>query len=241
MAAMRTLRTLNAARLRSTPAHLASCSHFEHNDAMTGSQLELDHIFLFVRDEHHAREMIAQAGLRVNYSRIHKGQGTRNICACLDDMFLELLWLDGSVAANECEAITLTARGRGEGSPIGVSWRGECNLDCVGYKAPFLPEGGTIPVARASLDPDMPFVFRTPGGIRPIDRTDGLVGNRQSPDLTVLGYCEISVPNPGPVAALLAGFDRITVCEGRPGLNLILLDQHGQSGREFKWEATLAT
>lgn len=208
---------------------------------MVKSQVELDHIFLFVPHEPRAREMMAKAGLRVNYSRIHKGQGTRNVCACLDDMFLELIWLDGSDAAKECEEITLAARGRGEGSPIGVSWRGECELDCVDYKAPFLPDGVAIPVARASLDPDMPFVFRTPGGIRPIDRSDGLVGNRQSPDLTVLGRCEITVPNPAPVAELLAAFDRITVREGHPSLNLILLDRNGRTGREFKWETTLAT
>lgn len=208
---------------------------------MAKSRVELDHIFFFVPHELRAREMMAKAGLRVNYSRIHKGQGTRNVCACLDDMFLELLWLDGSDTAKECEEITLAARGRGEGSPIGVSWRGECELDCVDYKAPFLPEGVTIPVARASLDPNMPFVFRTPGGIRPIDRTDGLVGNRQSPDLTVLGRCEITVPNPAPVAELLAGFDHITVSEGHPSLNLILLDRNGRTGRAFKWETTLAT
>ncbi len=208
---------------------------------MTKSQLDLDHIFLFVADEVHAREMMATAGLRVNYSRIHKGQGTRNLCACLDDVFLELLWLDGSETAKESEEITLLARGRGDGSPIGISWRGECELDCVEYKAPFLPEGVTIPVARASLNPDLPFVFRTPGGIRPIDRTDGLVGNRQSPELTILGHCELFVPNPAPVAALLQGFDRITVSEGRPSLNLMLLDTNGRSGREFRWETTIAT
>jgi hypothetical protein len=39
----------------------------------------------------------------------------------------------------------------------------------------------------------------------------------------------------------LAGFDRITVREGRPGLNLILLDPNLKSGREFKWETTFAT
>jgi Glyoxalase-like domain len=208
---------------------------------MTKHNVELDHIFFFVPDELRAREMMATAGLRVNYSRIHKGQGTRNVCACLDDMFLELLWLDGSDIAKECDEITLAARGRGEGSPIGVSWRGHCELDCVEYAAPFLLAGVTIPVARASLDPDLPFVFRTPGGIRPIDRTDGLVGNRQSPKLTVLGHCEILVPNPAPVAELLGVFERITVREGRPSLNLTLLDANGRSGREFKWETTIAT
>ena len=57
---------------------------------------ELDHLFLFVSSEATARQMMDDAGLRVNYSLSHPGQGTRNLCACLDDVFLELIWLDGS-------------------------------------------------------------------------------------------------------------------------------------------------
>jgi Glyoxalase-like domain len=205
---------------------------------MTKLNTELDHIFLFVFDEQRARQMMAAASLRVNYTRVHEGQGTRNICACLDDMFLELLWLDGSAIAAESEDITLAARGRGQGCPIGVSWRGACDLECVEYAAPFLPTGVSIPIARASLDPNLPFVFRSPGGIRPIDRTDDLVGNRQSPELTILGQCNIFVPNPEPVARLLGTFDRISVREGRPSLNLTLLDSNGRIGREFTWEPT---
>jgi Glyoxalase-like domain len=201
---------------------------------------ELDHVFLFVSDEQCAREMMAAAKLRVNYSRTHKGQGTRNICACLDDMFLELLWLDGSAISAESDQITLAARGRGQGSPIGISWRGACDLDCIEYAAPFLPAGVTIPVAHASLDPNLPFVFRTPGGARPIDRIDELVGDRQSPELTILGHCEILVPKPELVAKLLANFDRITVREGPASLNLTIFDSNGRIGREFTWTSKIS-
>jgi hypothetical protein len=207
---------------------------------MTQPNTELDHIFLFVSDEQTARQMMAAASLKVNYSRVHKGQGTRNICACLDDMFLELLWLDGSAIAAESEDITLAARGRGQGSPIGVSWRGTSDLECIEYVAPFLPAGVTIPVARASLDLSLPFVFRTPAGTKPIDRTDGLVGNRQSPDLSILGQCNIFVPNPEPVARLLGNFNRIRVHGGRPSLNLTLLDANGRVGRKFTWVSTVS-
>lgn len=210
-----------------------------HVIVVTKPNTDLDHIFLFVSDEQCALQMMVDANLMVNYSRIHNGQGTQNICACLDDVFLELLWLDGSAIVPECERITLAARGRGQGSPIGVSWRGACDLDCVEYAAPFLPAGVTIPVARASLDPNLPFVFRTPGGTKPIDRLDGLAGNRQSPQLTILGHCEILVPNPEQAARLLGAFDRITVREGPPSLNLTLLDSNGRIGREFTWTSTI--
>jgi hypothetical protein len=206
---------------------------------MSVMRVELDHVFLFVSDEAVAHAMMAAANLKVNYARVHKGQGTRNLCACLDDMFLELLWLDGSEVSAESEAITLGARGRGQGSSIGVSWRGACDLDCVNYAAPFLPANVMIPVALASMDRDLPFVFRTPGGTKPIDRKDGLVGERQSPELTVLGHCEIVVPNAEEVRHLLQGFERITVREGAPGLNVSLLNAEGRVGRAFSWTTDL--
>jgi hypothetical protein len=196
---------------------------------------ELDHIFLFVPNEARARALMSEAGLRVNYARAHHGQGTRNLCACLDDMFLELIWADGAPAAEETERITLSARARGQGCPIGVSWRGACDLDCVPYAAPFLPPGAAIPVARASLDPSLPFVFRTPGGSRPIDRADGLIGDRQMPHLAMLGHCQIHVPDPEPAAKLLDRFERISVCQGDFALSLTLLGHDGSIGREFTW------
>ena len=61
-------------------------------DRTEGQEMELDHIFLFVRNEEPAQRMMADAGLRVNYTRHHPGQGTTNLCACLDDMFFELLF-----------------------------------------------------------------------------------------------------------------------------------------------------
>jgi hypothetical protein len=200
---------------------------------------ELDHIFLFVSNETTARKMMKAANLRVNYSRVHPGQGTRNLCACLDDVFLELLWLDGTEISAESERITLGARGRSVGSPIGVSWRGvgpfEENLS---YAAPFLPNGLTIPVARASLDPELPFVFRTPGGTPPIQRTDGLVGERQTPELATLKVCVVSVPNPKIVMPLLSPFEKISVCKGLPGLRFTLLDIRGEVKRSFEWMAS---
>lgn len=197
--------------------------------------MELDHIFLFVPDMASAHAMMADAGLRVNHSRTHKGQGTRNLCACLDDVFLELLWLDGSPIEKEAERITLGVRGRGSGSPIGVSWRGPSDIDCEYHAAPFLPKGAIIQVARASLDPSLPFVFRSPGGVRPIDQKDDLAGDRQTPEIATLAHCELSVPNPVPVSALLSGFKSISVIDGPYGLALELLAADGSIIRKFKW------
>lgn len=199
--------------------------------------MELDHIFLFVPDEFTARTMMDAAGLRVNYARQHPGQGTRNLCACLDDVFLELLWLDGTDVSPATERIGLAARGQGEGSPFGISWRGATSLPTKPYAAPFLPEGVLIPVAAASDELALPFVFQTPGGVPPIDRTDGLPGDRQRPGLATLGACELRLPNPADAAALLASFDALTLEEGPPGLRATMLDANGQPARTVVWDA----
>lgn len=201
---------------------------------------ELDHLFVIVPDEKSAVAMMEDAGLRGNYQRVHPGQGTSNLCACLDDVFIELLWLDGSEISDETEAITLSSRARGKGSAIGVSWRGlspfeNQNGGTTPYFAPFLPEGVNIPVATASLDPSLPFVFRTPGGIPPIKRTDGLVGDRQAPELATLGCCEIVVPNADSVRELLAPFESISVQSGNSALKLTLLRPDGTVGRRVDW------
>jgi hypothetical protein len=216
------------------PKEIASLHVLRYFLAMERN-IELDHIFLFVTDEEQARSMMRKAGLRINYSRKHPGQGTQNVCACLDDMFIELLWFDGSTIAAECNRVSLTARGLGRGLPVGIAWRGDCDLQCIDYAAPFLPAGITIPIAEASLDLDLPFVFRTPGGKRPIDRSDGLVGDRQAPRLTTLESCTISVPNPEPVHRLLKNFDRIVVTQGNVGARFRLLAPDGSIGRDFTW------
>lgn len=158
---------------------------------MTPAKRELDHIFLFVKNKAKAAQMLQDAGLRVNYGRQHPGQGTSNLCACLDDMFIELIWADGTDISAESDRISLGARCRGEGAPLGISWRGISPKGCATYAAPFLPNGVSIPVLAESLSPAMPFIFQTPGGAPPIERDPDLVGNRQHPRLARMGTCTL--------------------------------------------------
>ena len=199
--------------------------------------MELDHIFLFVRNEETARRMMADAGLRVNYTRHHPSQGTTNLCACLDDMFFELLWADGSAVSPASQAIGLEARSQGLGSPLGISWRGDAGFDCDPYAAPFLPDGVTIPVARASRDLSLPFMFRTPGGVPPIRRTDGLVGARQVPEFATLAHVEITLPDPEPVGALFAPVPHLSFSAGAPAILASLADAQGAVTGSFRWSA----
>jgi len=198
--------------------------------------MELDHIFFFVPGEAHARASMARVGLRINYSRKHPGQGTQNVCACLDDAFLELLWLDGSPMSPESEAIGLGARGRGLALPLGIAWRGQAPYETLPYAAPFLPDGITIPVARESLDPAMPLVFASPGGAAPVDRTDRLVGERQQPELATLARCRLRMPQAARAAALLAPFRRFDLHEGPLRLEFDLADAAGRVARTVVWK-----
>lgn len=207
----------------------------------TLGRAELDHIFVVVEDESQARSMMDQAGLRVNYSRVHPGQGTRNICACLDDVFIELLWADGSEISPATEQITLAQRFRGRGYPVGISWRGSSpfgssNISTIKYFAPFLPAGVSIPVMSDSLDLSLPFVFQTPGGTPPIERTDGLAGDRQSPNLCTLGKCKLYVPDAERVRKLMAPFEKIEVGEGPPSIRFELLGPEGLTRKAFNWD-----
>ena len=107
--------------------------------------MPLDHVFMIVADEARARAQMEADGLRVNYARPHPGQGTANLCACLDDVFLELLWFDGSPMSDATKEIGLADRATG-GSRFGIAWRGEPAVETVPYQAPFLPPERSIPV-----------------------------------------------------------------------------------------------
>ncbi len=85
------------------------------------------------------------------------------------------------------------------------------------------------------MDLSLPFVFRTPGGTPPIERADGLVGDRQSPELATLGKCELSVGEPSLIQELLARFEKIVVQKGAPTIMLELLRPDGSIGKVVRW------
>jgi len=200
-------------------------------------KVELNHVFLFVPDEKTAVRLMTQAGLRVNYARTHFGQGTQNLCACPDDIFIELIWLNGETISPESERITLGRRARGEGSPIGISWRGAANFETEDYKAPYLPSDRTISVATDSFDVNLPFLFQSLSSLKPIDRPAQSVGMRQTPHLATLNFCDLIVPNLEQVSSLLSEFDKIHVKEGEHGVRFEILDAQDEVGRSISWSS----
>ncbi|HSK41670.1 MAG TPA: VOC family protein, partial [Arenibaculum sp.] len=77
---------------------------------MTFPDFEIDHVFVFVEPGAPEARGLASAGLRESFRRRHPGQGTANVCYCLDDAYLELLWVDDAAAvASEAVAPTRLA------------------------------------------------------------------------------------------------------------------------------------
>lgn len=62
------------------------------------------------------------------------------------------------------------------GSPVRIAWRGEAAIETAPYAAPFPPTEIFIPVAEFGVGLSRPFVFKSPGGIPPIDCDANLVG-----------------------------------------------------------------
>ena len=173
--------------------------------------MDLDHVFLFVPSRACAERRFAAAGLRATFSRVHPGQGTTNLCAFLDDMFIELLWLDGSAPSQATQDLGLIDRARGKGLPLGLAWRGASSTPTFGYAAPYLPAGKTIAVARASRDPQVPLLFQSPAQAAPVHLPKEQVGNRQGPELTTLRGCQIGLQDRDAAKRALAAFARVTV------------------------------
>ena len=139
----------------------------------------IDHVFMFVQAHGPEINALASLGLVETYRRIHTGQGTRNVCYCFDNLFLELLWVDDAIAARS-DAIRRTGIYErslwrtNETCPFGIAWRRSptgpvFSLPTWQFTPPYLPKGMSIPVATDSDNPRQPMMFESPGGAPPID------------------------------------------------------------------------
>ena len=145
--------------------------------------MEIDHIFVLISPpiSGAAFELsyLEAQGLTPTYRRQHLGQGAQNLCFCFDNLFVELLWVCSvdEVRSKRIAPTRLYERSewRANGSnPFGVSWRGAANalqppISVWRYDPPYLPPGLSIEVAVDSDDPCQPMMFKSPGGVAPID------------------------------------------------------------------------
>lgn len=181
---------------------------------MTEDSPALCHLFVMVSPEAPERAALEEAGLRESFRREHPGQGTRNVCYCFENAYLELLWVTDP-AALQSPVIAPTglfqrAAWRTSGaSPFGVGLRrgqGGLPVPAWPFMPPYLPPGMAIPVARASDDLRQPFVFLSPGASRPDQWTDGRAGDCQRAagltEIAAVALTVPAVPDPGLVTLL---------------------------------------
>lgn len=139
----------------------------------------IDHIFMFIDPEGPEIEQMAKIGLVETYRRVHQGQGTRNVCYCFDNMFLELLWIDDPDAAlspmiKRTRLYDRSVWRRRDVCPFGIAWRAsrsgaEPTIATWAFSPPYLPKCMTIAVAEDGDDPRLPMMFRSPGSLPPTE------------------------------------------------------------------------
>jgi hypothetical protein len=162
--------------------------------------IDLCHLFVFVADRAAAEQAFAACGLVPSFARSHPGQGTANLCACFDNAYLELLWCEdeNELASAPVVRTRLAERARWRetgASPFGIGLRGHLPFPSWEYRPLYLPEGMSIPVALASEDPRQPFIFRSPGSVRPDAWTDDQAGARQqAAGMTEIGGLQLELP-----------------------------------------------
>lgn len=219
--------------------------------------LALDHVFVMVAPGAPERLRLERTGWQESFRRRHAGQGTRNVCYCLDNAYLELLWEDpeGLDAAGAPGAARMRlrerARWRASGaSPFGIAFRapgppGAFALEAWQYAPSWLPAGMTIPVAVASDDPAQPLLFRSPAAAPPAAWVDGRAGARQAAaGLARIGGLRLRLPHRAAPADDLRALAAAGLLElGPPGrehqLELLIDGSDGYRGTlrlpSFEW------
>ncbi|KQQ62414.1 glyoxalase-like domain protein [Pseudomonas sp. Leaf127] len=129
--------------------------------------MEIDHIFVCVKDENHGAEALKSLGLVEGTPNVHPGQGTANRRFFLRNAFIELLYLtDESEAQSDLTAPTrlferLTCA-EGAAAPFGICFRpsiaGEKPMFPVwAYRPVYLPAALSVDVGHAPVSEPMWF------------------------------------------------------------------------------------
>ncbi len=134
---------------------------------------ELDHVFVMTPRGGDRGEELASRGFVESGRREHVGQGTANRCFMFRNAYLELLYPTDEAALGSPlvrpTRLLERARWRESGvSPFGVCLRGqggqgEPPVPTWAYRPPYLPPGGSIPIAEDAAGGPLLFFSSRPG------------------------------------------------------------------------------
>ena len=141
-------------------------------------QLELDHIFVCVEPLAPEAEILKTFGLTEGRRRIHRGQGTANVCFFFHNVYLELLWLSDSeeIQSDIIRPLGLWERCRWKETnacPFGIAFRKKIlnspslPFSTWNYYAPYLAPEGFIPISTNSKNLSEPLIFISPSTQKP--------------------------------------------------------------------------
>lgn len=164
-------------------------------------QLELDHIFVCVEPEAPLADLLTAFGLTEGSRRIHRGQGTANVCFFFDNAYLELLWLFDT---NEIQSPLVRPTGlwsrcrwqETQACPFGISFRPtasdlqEMPFPTWDYHAAYRSPRASIAIATNSDNLSEPLIFISPATQKPpnypLERRPSLVHKVGLKEITAL-------------------------------------------------------
>ncbi|WP_298311130.1 hypothetical protein [uncultured Aquimarina sp.] len=134
--------------------------------------MEIDHIFIFSKNNGKEADDLVSFDFVEGSSRIHRGQGTTNRKFYFENFFLEILWvIDEKEIQNETTAQT-TLWERSQFKENGYSPYGLCLLNCdltdtlfeesKIYQPDYFPKGMSIDIITNEKRPQLPWTFRLP-------------------------------------------------------------------------------
>jgi Glyoxalase-like domain len=135
-------------------------------------QWELDHVFLACPDAATPQKALSDLGIALVDGRIHRGQGTTNVCAFFENAFFELLLPFSDEELRSESVVPLGLRERISwhetgACPFGICFRPAGPLteqymppvEWWPYSAAYLPEGESIPIVTPRNSFFEPLVF----------------------------------------------------------------------------------
>ena len=144
-------------------------------------KMELDHVFSSSLNFDADVRELERTGFKVGLSRVHDGQGTRNVNFYFDNAYFEILTLNDKteIQSNTVESLGLWERlnWRESGAcPFGFALRPgrlenkeSGGLETWEYHAPFLKGGAGIPIVTLPRAVQEPLAFIIPWGAPPAE------------------------------------------------------------------------
>ena len=136
------------------------------------TNMEIDHIFIFSKNDGKEADKLVEFGLTEGSNRIHPGQGTTNRKFYFENFFLEVLWVidENEIRSDLTSKTKLWERSqfdKNQFSPFGLCLVNFKLTDKLFeqseiYQPNYFPKGMSIDIITNENNPNLPWTFRLP-------------------------------------------------------------------------------